>query len=287
MLIYQVTGNNLESINLHTVAAKSQQVADQTLAIVIQNDGYCFCTAAGNPWQIARLYASKSAADWSGLSPVELLNELKNRHPELAADYARVVLAYESRRSTPIPTGVYRDGTGTDYFELVFGRVENEQLHRDSVNKPDVELISALPIGFSGAAAIQFNKMRLHSTVAVMLESLARRASKTDRTLYLGIESGALHCFVFNAGELELMNLYDIQQAEDVLYFSSLLTNEKACRLRLFGSGELLEGAKALLAKYYEDIKILDRDERIAFDAQLAALPAASLQVLFACLCAS
>lgn len=287
MLTFLVIGNNLENINVHTVAAKSQQAADQTLAIVVQNDGYCFCTAAGSPWQIARIYARSFANDWEGLSPSELFNKLQDTHSELKADYRQVHLTVQSTRFTPVPASVYRDGTGTDYFELVFGRIDNEQLHRDTVERLDLQLISAFPIGLSGASAIHFKPLKLYSQMAVMLNRFARIAKKAGSEMYLGIENNHLFISLFRDGQPEALNSFSIYKAEDALYFCSLLSNDKSCRIRLYGSGLLLMETKDLLAKYYESCSLLSNDDLIAFDAQLAALPAQQLQVLFACLCAS
>lgn len=281
------TGNNLERTDLHITAGKELAVKDLVLAIVLTADGYSFCTAGGNPFVLSRLFAASYPEKWQSWMPGEQFSWLQKEHPELKAAYKRIHIALESSRSTLLPTAVYREGTGTDYFELVFGRVENEQLHRDSLAQWQSELISAFPIGYSAAVALHFSQAKLFSTEAVMGMRWFRQLQELPEQLFVHLQHEQLLVWHFQNEKLQLANRYQVAAPADVLYFLSLISNHPQCQVMLSGESSLLAEAHALLGRYYADLQWLGHDPLLAFDPQWSNLPPASWQALFACLCAS
>lgn len=279
----------MKHIDIHTAAGKNNPQQADTLAIVLTNGGYSFCTAnSKSPFQISRLVSHPFPAQWEHLSPVEQFDWLKTQHTELQAKFRKLSIAYDSPRCTLIPAAIYRDGTGTDYFELVFGSVQNEQLHRDSLNALEVEVISSFPIGWLGATAVQFHEAKITTVAASMCQRLTRHnaGSKTNR-LYLHIQSNSLSCWQYAGSQLLAHNRFFIATAEDILYYANLLTKQEAHELFYFGDGDSCQKALPTLMSYFEQVEVLPSENLIAFDAQLTTLDPADLQLLYACLCAS
>ncbi len=244
--------------------------------------------AAGHPFALARLYAAPWPDKHEQMAPAERMEWLKQNHPELQASFARVHLAYDTLHTTVVPTAVYREGTGTDYFELVFGAVDNEQLHRDSLPAAQVELISAMPIGLAVAATHHFHNLRLFSADAVMFQRLSRswQEGKTYGLL-LRLANTQLSAWLYRGDQLQVYNQYYVADPADVLYYASLLAEQHQPRLLLCGHGLLYDDSQALLASYFADMHPLETEKSLAYDAQWSALPAAQLQLLLATLCAS
>lgn len=279
----------MKHIDIHTAAGKNNPQQADTLAIVLTNGGYSFCTAnAKPPFQISRLVSHPVPGQWEHLSPVEQFDWLKIQHSELQSKFKRVVIAYDSPRCTLVPAAIYRDGTGTDYFELVFGPVQNEQLHRDSLGALELEVISSFPIGWLGATAVQFHEAKITTVAASMCQRLARTngGSKLNR-LFLHIQANALSCWQYNGIQLQAHNRYFVATAEDILYYANLLAKQEAHELFYFGDGELCKKALPLLMSYFDKVEVLPSENLITFDAQLTTLDPADLQLLYACLCAS
>lgn len=279
----------MKHIDIHTAAGKNNPQQADTLAIVLTNGGYSFCTAnAKPPFQISRLVSHPVPGQWEHLSPVEQFDWLKIQHSELQSKFKRVVIAYDSPRCTLVPAAIYRDGTGTDYFELVFGPVQNEQLHRDSLSAVELEVISAFPIGWLGATAVQFHEAKITTVTASMCQRLTRTngGSKLNR-LYLHIQANSLSCWQYSGTQLQAHNRYFVATGEDILYYANLLAKQEAHELFYFGDGELCQKALPLLLSYFEKVEVLPSENLIAFDAQLTTLDPADLQLLYACLCAS
>lgn len=279
----------MKHIDIHTAAGKNNPQQADTLAIVLTNGGYSFCTAnAKPPFQISRLVSHPVPGQWEHLSPVEQFDWLKIQHSELQNKFKRIVIAYDSPRCTLVPAAIYRDGTGTDYFELVFGPVQNEQLHRDSLSAVELEVISAFPIGWLGATAVQFHEAKITTVTASMCQRLTRTngGSKLNR-LYLHIQANSLSCWQYSGTQLQAHNRYFVATGEDILYYANLLAKQEAHELFYFGDGELCQKALPLLLSYFEKVEVLPSENLIAFDAQLTTLDPADLQLLYACLCAS
>jgi hypothetical protein len=279
----------LKHIDIHTAAGKNNSQQADTLAIVLTNDGYSFCTAnAKAPYQISRLVSDSNPVQWEHLSPAEQFDWLKTQHPELQNKFQRVIIAYDSPRCTLIPTAIYRDGTGTDYFELVFGPLQNEQLHRESLSALEFEVISAFPIGWLGATAMQFQEAKITTVAASMCQRLTRANSGSKLNhLYLHIQANALSCWHYNGTQLQAHNRFFVATNEDILYYASLLAKQEVDALYYFGEGELCQKALPLLLNYFNKVEVLPSENLIAFDAQLTTLDPADLQLLYACLCAS
>lgn len=279
----------MKHIDIHTAAGKSNQEQADTLAIVITNDGYSFCTAnAKAPFQISRLVSDSNPVQWEHLSPVEQFDWLKTQHPELQNKFKRVTISYDSQRCTLIPTAIYRDGTGTDYFELVFGSLQNEQLYRENLSALEVEVISAFPIGWLNATALQFPEAKTTTIASSMCQRLTRTNSGSKLNhLYLHLQASALSCWYYNGNQLQVHNSFFITTNEDILYYANLLTKQEVDALYYFGEGELCQKALPLLLSYFNKVEVLPSENLIAFDAQLTTLDPADLQPLYACLCAS
>ncbi|MDP2188698.1 MAG: DUF3822 family protein [Sphingobacteriaceae bacterium] len=279
----------MKHIDIHTAAGKNNPQQADTLAIVLTNGGYSFCTSnAKPPFQISRLISHPTPAHWEHLSPVEQFDWLKMQHSELQGKFRRITIAYDSPRCTLVPAAIYRDGTGTDYFELVYGGVQNEQLHRDSLNALELEVISAFPIGWLGATAVQFHEPRVTTVAASMCQRLARHnsASKSNR-LYLHLQANSLSCWQYSGTGLLAHNRFFIATTEDILYYAHLLVKQDAHELYYFGDSDLCQKALPQLLSYFNQVEVLPSENLIAFDAQLTTLDPADLQLLYACLCAS
>lgn len=282
------TGSNLENTNMYIAAGKQLLVNEQTLAIVLTADGYSFCTGGQNPLVLSRLFSGSYPENWHSWMPGEQFDWLKNQHPELSTAYNQVHLGIESLQSTLLPSAVYREGTGTDYFELVFGRVDNVQLHRDSLLSAQTELISAFPIGLSTAAVLHFSSIKVFSLEA-LLAMRWQRQLRTDEPEQTFVHLQGQHMLVWQAKEQKwhMANRYKVTAATDVLYYLSLLGMEKSSEIVLSGESLLLEESQNLLVQYFSSVQWLGHDQLLAFDPQWSNLPPARWQALFACLCAS
>jgi hypothetical protein len=287
MQICRATGNKLKSIDLLTAAGKSKSQQANILAIVLQFDGYSFCTATSDGMHLHRLYAAPYPAVWPQLNPTEQWSWLVQQHEELHAPYEQIKIAYDSPRLTLLPSAIYRDGTGTDYFELVHGPVANEQLHRDSLQKLEIELIAAFPIGWIGAAQLQFRQPAIRSSAACLTERFSRTSAGPSKVLYLQLSTEQLGLWQFENNRLLAHNQYFAPATEDVLYYSSLLAKENDYALFLLGDAQRCAAAQALLERYYAAVQLLPTEAMVPFDAQLASLLSPNMQSLLACLCAS
>lgn len=261
---------------------------EQTLAIVLTADGYSFCIGGQNPLVLSRLYAGNYPENWHSLVPGEQFHWLKNQHPELKERYQQVHLGIESQRSTLLPSAVYREGTGTDYFELVFGKVDNEQLHRDSLLSMQAELISSFRIGQSNATALHFAAVKVFSMEALLAMRWQRQLKEEEpEQTFVHLQGQTMLVWHAKNQKWELTNRYAVAAATDVLYYLSLLDLKQHCPLVFSGESPLLEESYNLLGQYYSALQWLNHDPLLAFDPQWSNLSPAEWQVLFACLCAS
>ena len=278
----------MEKTNLHIAAGKHLAVSEQTLAIVLTADGYSFCIGGQNPLVLSHLYAGNYPENWQSWVPGEQFLWLKKQHPELQKKYQQVHLGIESRRSTLLPSAVYREGTGTDYYELVFGRVDNEQLHRDSLLAIQAELISAFRIGQATAASLHFSPIKVFSLEALLAMRWQRQlnADESEQT-FVHLQEQMMLVWHAKNQKWEHANRYEVTTANDVLYYLSLLGIGQSSPIFLSGESPLLEESYNLLGQYFSTLQWLGHDPLLAFDPQWSNLSPAAWQALFACLCAS
>lgn len=279
----------MKNIDLQLQAGKSQNAREQSLAIVLTHDGYSFCTAAQHPFVLGRLYAGSWPKGYEQMAPSDVMAWLHETHSELKAAYAKVNMVVDTRKTTILPAAVYREGTGTDYFELVFGRVENEQLHRDSLAGMQIELVSAMPIGMAVAASHHFTNLRLFAADAVMFQRLSRNWPDANETgMLLRLAHDNLSVWKYEGNKLLSYNQYYVADASDVLYFASLMADQQQLKLKVCGDSWLYTESFDLLSNYFSDIQELATESAsIAFDPQWSNLPPGQLQLLLATLCAS
>lgn len=281
----------MKQIHITTAAAKDADAKAQHLAIVLTDDGYSFCTASQAPYQIYEVLLAPYPKQWSALSPAEQWDYLKATHERLNKRYLQIKIACDSNKSTLLPTAVYQEGTGTDYFELVFGNVRNEQLHRDSLADLEVDFISAFPMGWQAASQLHFPSARLLSLNAALSQQFGRLARlEGSKQLFLSTTPNQLSVWAFDQQHLRAYNRFRAETPEDVLYYSQLLAQQLQWNdpsVQLLTKGEGAEKSIALLTQHFSEVRSLVENKAIAFDPQLSKLDAGTLQMLFACLCAS
>lgn len=281
----------MKQIHLHTAAAKDTAAKSHHLAIVFTDDGYSFCTASQAPYHIHELLLSPYPKQWASWGPAEQWDFLKATHPSLNKRYLQVKIAFDSAKPTLLPTAVYKEGTGTDYFELVFGRVQNEQLHRDSLAMLEVDFISAFPMGWQGASQLHFPSARIITVDAAFSLQLARQAALAPgQQLFVRKSTENLSLWAFEGQSLRAFNRFRAISAEDVLYYSLLFTQElgwSGPRLQMSASATAFESISALLRKHFTEVAPFEANKAIAFDPQLSQIDPGSYDLLSACLCVS
>lgn len=228
---------------------------------------------------------------WSGWSPAEQLDFMKATHDSLNKPYHQVKIACDRAKSTLLPTAVYKDGTGTDYFELVFGPIENEQLHRDSLASLEVDFISSFPMGWQGASQLHFPGARLMTVDAALSLQLARVA-RLDPVKQFFLKTTATHLslWAFDGQQFCAYNRFKAETAEDALYYCLLFSQELAwtdVHLRVLGTTAAQDTSSELLAKHFKKVVPLEANQAIAFDPQLSQFDSSVIALLSACLCAS
>lgn len=217
MLTSLVTGNKLKNIRLSAPGFDPAATADKTLAIVLKNDGYCFCVGEGPNKNVLAVQAADWPEEQQKLHPSDRLSWLMQEEALPGKLYARVLVALESSRFTLVPTAVYQDGTGTDYYESVHKRSLDEQLNRDSLKHTEAELIYGLAYGLLGAVRLRFPSAGIRSLPGILTEYLYTKAAAAEQIIVLP-RANRLLLWAYKKQKLQLLNSLYFETNEDVLY---------------------------------------------------------------------
>lgn len=211
------TGNKLKKIRQTAAGFDSAATADKTLAIVLKNDGYCFCIADASGQHVLAVHADEWTAEQQAMHPTERLADLIKQESLTARFYSRVLVGVENHRFVLVPKAVYQDGTGTDYYETVFQRQSDEQLSRDSLARTEAELIYGLPFGLPAAIQLKFPACKSRSLISAYTEYLQSSVG-TDNTLFIQVRGERLLLWAYQRQKLLLVNSYACQNEDDILF---------------------------------------------------------------------
>lgn len=289
MPISLVTGNKLKNIRLTAPGFDPAATADKTLAIVLKNDGYCFCVAEGESKKVIAVQAAAWPNEQQKLHPSDRLSWLLQEEVLPGKIYAKVQLALASHRFTLVPTAVYQDGTGTDYYESVHKRSLDEQLNRDSLKHTEAELIYGLAFGLLGAVRLRFPSASIRSLPGILTEYLYTKAEAAE-TIFVQQNPQQLLIWAYKKQKLQLINALYVETDEDILYHSlntrKQLGLEQAELVLLAGPADQ-SGLLKLLRTQFKQCTTLDLGDELGLAFDIAKLEKAAAAEAFALLCAS
>ncbi len=284
-----VTGNKLKNIQLSAPGFDPSATADKILAIVLKNDGYCFCIGEGAHKKVVAAQAAFWPEEQQKQHPSDRLAWLMQSEALVGKLYARVQVGLASYRFTLVPAAVYQDGTGTDYFESVHKRSLDEQLNRDSLKHTEAELIYGLAYGLLGAVRLRFPSAGIRSLAGVLTEYLFTKAVASEQ-LYVQMREKELLIWAYKKQKLQLLNSLYVETDEDVLYHS--LNTRKQLGLDQAGICLLETGVDQkslvnLLTAQFSHCVSLCPGEELALGFELAKLEKGALTDALALLCVS
>jgi len=253
------TGNKLEKLQKQVPGFDPGKTHEYTLAIVLKDDGYSFCIAQSSSLLAQQLVAAPWDKSLSNSHPTEKIQWLVKNYPQLSGWYDRVLFATDPARFTPVPTAVYQDGTGTDYFETVFRRESGEQLNRERLTQSEIELIYALPTGLSNSIRLQFPSASLR-TIAGILSEHWQSSISTDSQFILWPDGDSLTIWVYKGKKLQYINRFFAPGTDDWLYH--LLNVKKQLELEEFtlftrSSGGGIDAREQVLRDFFGDLTTL------------------------------
>lgn len=278
----------MKNIRLNAPGFDPAATADKTLAIVLKNDGYCFCVGEGPNKKVVAVQAAPWPEEQRNLHPSERLSWLMQQEALPGKVYARVLVALSSKRFTLVPTAVYQDGTGTDYYESVHKRSLDEQLNRDSLKHTEAELIYGLAYGLLGAVRLRFPSASIRSVAGVMTEYLFTQAAADQ--IFVLVQGQDLLIWAYKKQKLQLLNCLYIETAEDVLYHC--LNTRKQLGLDqaavvLLETDNDQSRLQNLLAGQFSQCSSLHPGEELTIGFELAKLEKGAVAEALALLCVS
>jgi hypothetical protein len=279
----------LKNIRLTAPGFDPAATADKTLAIVLKNDGYCFCVGESASKNILAAQAGVWPEAQLNLHPNDRLLWLLQEEALPGKTYSRVVVALASSRFTLVPAAVYQDGTGTDYYESVHKRSLDEQLNRDSLKHTEAELIYGLAYGLLGAVRLRFPSASIRSLPGVLTEYLYGKSTSAE-TIFVQQNGPELLIWAYKKQKLQLLNCLYIETPEDILYHClntrKQLSLEQA-GLVLLESGEDQSGLLKLLASQFSSCTTLSPGDELSAGFELAKRDKGAVATAFALLCVS
>jgi len=279
----------LKNIRLSAPGFDPAATADKTLAIVLKNDGYCFCVSENNSKKLLAAQANDWPEEQLKQHPSDRLLWLLQQEALPGKLYARVVVALWSQRFALVPAAVYQDGTGTDYYERVHQRSLDEQLNRDSLKHTEAELIYGLAYGLLGAVRLRFPSAGIRSLPGMLTEYLYSKATAAE-TIFVSHKGNDLLLWAYKKQKLQLFNCLYVETAEDVLYHS-LNTRKQLglehAELVLLENGEEQQALMQLLTSQFTVCGSLSPGEELTAGFEMAKLEKGALADALALLCVS
>lgn len=279
----------MKNIQLSAPGFDPAATADKTLAIVLKNDGYCFCVGESETKKVLAAQSGEWPEAQLNQHPSDRLLWLLQQEALPGKLYGRVVVALASQRFTLVPSAVYQDGTGTDYYERVHRRSLDEQLNRDSLKHTEAELIYGLAYGLLGAVRLRFPSAAIRSLPGVLTEYLYSKTTAAE-SLFVAHKGSELLIWAYKKQKLQLVNCLYVETAEDVLYHS--LNTRKQLGLEQAALALLENGTDQglllkLLAGQFTQCSTLFTGEELITGFDMAKLEKGALSDALALLCVS
>ena len=279
----------MKNIQLSAPGFDPAATADKTLAIVLKNDGYCFCVGESDTKKVLAAQAGEWPEAQLNQHPSDRLLWLLQQEAMPGKLYGRVLVALASRRFTLVPAAVYQDGTGTDYYERVHHRSLDEQLNRDNLKHTEAELIYGLAYGLLGAVRLRFPSAGIRSLPGVLTEYLFSKTTSPE-TIFVAQNGNDLLLWAYKKQKLQLFNCLYVETTEDVLYHSLNTRKQlglEQAELVLLENGTDQSALLKLLKSQFTHCSSLSPGEELSAGFDMAKLEKGALSDALALLCVS
>lgn len=264
---YTLIQNRLdESFNL-------QETRNYTLVIQFNESefAYCILDLRRNKYIVLQHFkkAERGGAIPKSKSPFQdFLNHLVTDMPWLKNGYKSVLLAYEGKHSTLIPTPLFDPSVRDSYLQFNFQPGEEEQTFSDHLVPFDAHLVYSMPSSTVVALQHHFPTVRVHHLTSVFIASIWINYKNRINSMrvFINLREKFFDLVLFDGRQMSYCNAFHYANAEDVAYYlifvlEQLNINPEGVSAVLLGKAERNTPLFELLSRYIRHIEFGRRNE--------------------------
>ncbi len=217
-------------------------------------------------------------------------------HLEIATSKSKILKQYEflkvkvgvtSNHYTLVPEALLHPGDEQSYFRINFKEIADQSINRAHIDGYDLftiygienDLVKELQRLFQDPKIIHHSEVLLNSTYR-----LSR--NKNDMQLFLNVRQNAIDIVVTEGKKLILLNSFEKNTNEDVLYYTLFVCEQlgidlEKTTLTILGEIELESALYKLLYTYIRKINLGDRPKAVEFSKLFNSIPPHFYHTLF------
>jgi len=198
------------------------------------------------------------------------LTEPKQLQELFSVSYKKIIFGFKGNGFTLIPRHLFNTDRIGDFARLLDVK-ENEKVLAQVLDAKNHVVYKADAQPLSGIGKFSFKTIAF--AAKGIITAIARN-NPSNTNLYLNIGSNKVEFVYFNNGSLRFYNSFDFKNAEDVVYYSALVTNELEMQpantiLTVSGDINLTDELYNHLTRFFKAVEI-NKIQLLELPAQIA-----------------
>jgi hypothetical protein len=208
----------------------------------------------------------------------DLISIIGKESKLMVQGYHTVTCLMANNLSTLVPNPLFKEDEKQTYLTFNTSLDPHELIMVDELKNMDAKNIFAVPSSIKDKLSKLFKNISYHHTSSVLINGLLiENKNKTDKKLYVHLQSSHFQIIVIKGKELLFYNTFNYHSAEDFIYYllfvcEQLHLNPEAIEAVLLGEIEKKSSIYTLTHKYIRNLKFGERIDGADYSYQLQTL---------------
>jgi len=217
------------------------------LSLQLSTTGYTYCIIDYIKNRFEAVKHVNFTNDFSSKSHKERVAHMLKTDAFLNKSYKKVDFSFVSRKSTLVPTALFKRDNMNDLFAINHEITSNEELHYNKLNETEANNVFSIPSEITTILVERFPEIRFfnHATPLIRAAAMLIADQKISNTfIQININSELHDILIFDNGNLISYNSYTANSDIDLMYYITNLIQQLKIRVNtadIIISGEVEE----------------------------------------------
>ncbi len=183
----------------------------------------------------------------------------------LKSNFAKTKISLTTQKFTFAPTELFHE-SATENFIKYIGATENEEICTQQLSGAGITMIYALPKLQLDKIGSYFPNAEIYPQISPFFKGISFGFSQISTSqLFINFRDGLAEVIIFNHNKFQFYNIFEFQNAEELIYFVLLSAQENNIKpasaiLKLSGLVDTEDEIFGQLMKYFPHTEMTDQD---------------------------
>ncbi|WP_152287757.1 DUF3822 family protein [Flavicella marina] len=206
--------------NIRLKEVENTDLEETILSIQINLDGFSFCIY--NPLNNKIVVFQDFDFEEKALTPEKHLNALTSifdSNEFLKRKFKKVTVIHQNELATLVPDALFEEQQLKSYLQHTIKLLPIDYVTYDSIKEIAAKTVYIPFVNLNNYLFGIYGSFEYFHVFTKLIESLSENALQKESVIFANVNDTNFECIAFNKGELQLINRFNFNTAEDFLYY--------------------------------------------------------------------